>query len=92
VTFPTLYVRRTDEPRPLEQVYRALRPMLRHQAQARLRRRCALVVEHFLRGRSCDSLAICLGVGSDLIEDAIRWHMNKRDRLKRRARGKGRVR
>jgi hypothetical protein len=82
--FPAGYVRRTDEPTPLEKLYRVLLPMAHAHAKTRLRRRCGLVVEHFMRGRSHESLAICLGVGVDLIEDALRWYMNHPPKKRRK--------
>ncbi len=85
-------VLRVREDPAVERLRLALLPKYHATAKTVLRRNCRLVVSVFLRGVSVNMMVSTLGAGPDLIEDAIRWHMNKRDRLKRRARGKGSAR
>jgi hypothetical protein len=46
----------------------------------RLRRRSADVVAVFMLGWSMQQIADALGVHVDLINDSIRWEMNRRER------------
>jgi hypothetical protein len=83
---------RVREDPAVERLRVALLPKHHATAKTVLRRNCRLVVSIFLRGVSINLMTSTFGTSADLIEDAIRWHMNKRDRLKRRACGKGRSR
>lgn len=85
-------VLRVREDPAVERLLIALLPKHHATAKTTLRRNCRLVVSVFMRGVSVNLMVSTFGVSEGLLEDAIRWHMNKRDRAKRRARGKGRGR